>query len=92
MAVPRGIVQVDEQIWEIPASYKEGMLVPARIIATAKLLDSMDDGVFEQITNVATLPGIVKYAMCMPRRCQGRHPAPLFRHPNRPRLACLCNP
>jgi tRNA-splicing ligase RtcB len=26
----------------------------------------MDDGVFEQVTNVATLPGILKYAFCMP--------------------------
>jgi len=42
------------------------MLVPARVIATEELLNGMDDGVFEQITNVATLPGIVKYAMCMP--------------------------
>jgi tRNA-splicing ligase RtcB len=26
----------------------------------------MDDGVFDQLTNVATLPGIVPYACCMP--------------------------
>jgi tRNA-splicing ligase RtcB len=26
----------------------------------------MDDGVFDQITNVATLPGMVRYASCMP--------------------------
>jgi tRNA-splicing ligase RtcB len=42
------------------------MLVPARIFATEKLLGEMDQGVFEQVTNVACLPGIVKYAYCMP--------------------------
>ena len=43
-----------------------GMLVPARIYATKKLLDEMDNGVFDQVTNVACLPGIQKAAYCMP--------------------------
>jgi tRNA-splicing ligase RtcB len=30
------------------------------------LFENMDKGVFEQITNVACLPGIQKYALCMP--------------------------
>ena len=42
------------------------MRVPARIYATQKLLEEMDDGVIEQVTNVATLPGIINYAFCMP--------------------------
>ena len=42
------------------------MLVPARIYASAALLDQMDQGVFEQVTNVACLPGIVRAALCMP--------------------------
>ena len=29
-------------------------------------MQTMDEGVFDQVTNVATLPGIVKYAYCMP--------------------------
>ena len=53
-------------VWEIPPSAKEGMQVPARIIASAKLLREMDEGVFEQVTNVACLPGIQRYALCMP--------------------------
>jgi len=52
-------------VWEIPASYREGMHVPARIYATKKLLDEMDKGVFYRVTNVACLPGIVKYAYSM---------------------------
>ena len=42
------------------------MSVPAVIFATAKLIDGMDDKVFEQATNVATLPGIVGAAYAMP--------------------------
>ena len=53
-------------IWEIPASEKPGMLVPARLYASEKLLAQMDAGVFEQVTNVACLPGIVRAALCMP--------------------------
>ena len=63
---PKEINQVGKTIWEIPTSYKKGMLVPARIYATKKLLDEMDAGVFNQVTNVACLPGIQKFAFCMP--------------------------
>jgi tRNA-splicing ligase RtcB len=66
MAVPTEIIKISDTVWELPTSFKKGMRVPARIIATAKLLAQMDDGVFDQVTNVATLPGILKYAFCMP--------------------------
>jgi tRNA-splicing ligase RtcB len=42
------------------------MLVPARIYASEALLGQMDQGVFEQVTNVACLPGIVRASLCMP--------------------------
>jgi tRNA-splicing ligase RtcB len=61
----RGANQVSEMVWEIPSTYKDGMRVPARIYATRKLLDEMDQGVFEQITNVACLPGIQRFAYAM---------------------------
>src|SRR3989338_5831105 len=64
--IPKDIKKINEVTWEIPTSYKEGMNVPARIIATEKLLNQMDKGVFDQVTNVACLPGIVKYALAMP--------------------------
>ncbi len=63
---PPEIKRVSEAVWEIPVSFKKGMRVPARIIATEKLLKAMDAGVFEQVTNVACLPGIQNYAFCMP--------------------------
>jgi tRNA-splicing ligase RtcB len=58
--------RVSEEIWEIPPSEKPGMLVPARIYATERILETMDRGVFDQVTNVACLPGICRYALCMP--------------------------
>jgi tRNA-splicing ligase RtcB (3'-phosphate/5'-hydroxy nucleic acid ligase) len=59
-------IQVSDGVWEIPPSEKPGMRVPARLYASEALLAAMDQGVFEQITNVACLPGIVRAALCMP--------------------------
>lgn len=61
---PSKFKKINNTTWEIPETYKEGMKVPARIIATKKLLDSMDPGVFDQVTNVAMLPGIQKFSIC----------------------------
>ncbi len=58
--------KVSDYVWEVPKSYKQGMNVPARIYASKKLLDGMDLQVYDQITNVATLPGIINRALCMP--------------------------
>ncbi len=58
--------RITDTVWELPPSFKAGMRVPARIFASRRLLDEMDQGVFEQITNVACLPGIEGYACCMP--------------------------
>jgi len=63
---PKDLKQISDTIWEIPQTYKKGMNVPARIIGTKGIVDAMDAGVYDQITNVATLPGIQKYALCMP--------------------------
>jgi len=63
---PSIIKKISDIEWELPPTFKAGMHVPARIFASKKLLDNMDEGVFNQISNVASLPGIVKHAMCMP--------------------------
>src|SRR3990172_6568785 len=42
------------------------MRVPAVIFATEALIRDMDEKVYEQVTNVATLPGIVKASYAMP--------------------------
>ena len=58
--------KISDYIWEIGTDFKQGMHVPARIYASQTVLNQMDLMVYDQITNVATLPGIVKYAYCMP--------------------------
>ena len=50
--------------WVIEPTGK--MRVPGVIYASRDLLDDMDDKVFEQTTNVATLPGIVQASYAMP--------------------------
>jgi tRNA-splicing ligase RtcB len=58
--------KVREHVWDIPETFKPGMRVPARIFASDQLMKEMDDTVFDQLTNVACLPGIVNRALCMP--------------------------
>ncbi len=58
--------KINDYLYEIPAGSVKNMKVPARIYGTEKLILNMDDAVFNQITNVATLPGVVNAALCMP--------------------------
>lgn len=63
---PSSLIKITDYLWELPTTYKQGMRVPARVFATDKLINKMDEGVFEQLANVATLPGIIKYSYAMP--------------------------
>ncbi len=64
--------RVTENIWEIPAGFREDMRVPARLYADDELLEAaLGDRSLEQLVNTATLPGIVKYAIAMPDIHQG---------------------
>jgi tRNA-splicing ligase RtcB len=56
--------QVSAVEWRVAPS--GAMRVPAVIYADERLIDQMDDKVFEQVTNVARLPGIVKASYAMP--------------------------
>ncbi len=65
----RILKKVDDWRWEIPISYKPGMRVPGRIYADERMLRMMGEGedqAFEQVANVATLPGIVGHSLAMP--------------------------
>ncbi len=59
-----GLIQRSEYAWEIPQQGK--MRVPAILYAEQRLIDGMDDKVFEQAANVACLPGIVQASYAMP--------------------------
>jgi len=58
--------KISSTVWELPKTHKTGMNVPARLYGTEEIVKNMDDGVFDQISNVACLPGIQKNAYCMP--------------------------
>jgi len=62
--------KVGEYVWEIP---QEGdMRVPARVLASEALLEEIsDDLTLQQLKNSTHLPGITKYAVCMPDGHQG---------------------
>ena len=64
--------QLDETLWEIPASARRDMRVPARVFADGELLEAIrTDRSLEQLQNVATLPGVVGAALAMPDIHQG---------------------
>ncbi len=56
--------KINENEWEIPKQNE--MRVPGKIFASKKLIIDMDNKVYEQVSNVATLPGIQKFSLAMP--------------------------
>jgi len=60
------LTKINDYTWDIPQDYKPGMRVPGRIFVSRALLSSLEKETIEQTANVATLPGIQKYAMAMP--------------------------
>ncbi len=56
--------RVSSTEWQVAPT--GAMRVPAVIFASEDLIRDMDDKVFQQITNVAALPGIVRAAYAMP--------------------------
>jgi len=58
------LVRISEYEWEIPVS--GDMKVPGKIFASKELIEEMDEKVYEQVCNVACLPGIVKASIAMP--------------------------
>ena len=66
------LVRIDDTTWELPASARDDMRVPARVFADAEILAEIEgDLALEQLQNVATLPGVVGAAIAMPDIHQG---------------------
>lgn len=64
--------KITPYVWEVPRSFRKDMKVPARIYASQKMLTAiLDERSVEQLINVATLPGIDRYALAMPDIHQG---------------------
>jgi len=61
------VTKIDNYRWEIPQSYKQGMRVPGLIYASESMLSHIwEEQVFQQVANVAFLPGIVGRSLAMP--------------------------
>ena len=66
MSAPANLLRIGPAEYELPSGTRPGMRVPVRIFASEKLVGEMDDQVFVQAANVATLPGIVRASLAMP--------------------------
>jgi len=58
--------KINDYEWLLPKGSREKMSVDAKIIANKKLLDAMEDAAVQQLTNVATLPGVVSPVIGLP--------------------------
>jgi len=58
--------KISDYLWEIPKSFRPDMRVPARIYVSEKMLEDVESEALNQLINVASLPGIVKYSLAMP--------------------------
>ncbi|KPJ57581.1 tRNA-splicing ligase [Parcubacteria bacterium DG_74_2] len=64
--------KINDYLWEIPKSLRSDMRVPARTYVSEKMLEeSFKDRSLGQLINIATLPGIQKYALAMPDMHEG---------------------
>lgn len=63
----RNLEKINDHLWEIPKTFRPDMRVPARVYTSEAMLDAVvRDRSLDQLVNVATLPGIRKYAIAMP--------------------------
>lgn len=66
------LIKINEYLYEIPQSYRSDMRVPARIYMTEAMFQDIEEDLsLLQLVNVASLPGIQKYALAMPDIHQG---------------------
>ncbi|MCX6696666.1 MAG: RtcB family protein, partial [Methanoregula sp.] len=61
-----GVNRCGENEWGVPVGYVPGMRVPARFFLSESLGATLEPGAVQQLANVATLPGIIQYALGMP--------------------------
>lgn len=59
-------IKKGKYVHEIPIQDNSKMKVPVKIYGNGKIFNNLDNGVFQQITNVSKLPGILGHAMSMP--------------------------
>jgi tRNA-splicing ligase RtcB len=58
--------KINEFEWLLPKGSRDRMSVGAKIIANKPILDAIENDAVEQLTNVATLPGVVEPVIGLP--------------------------
>jgi tRNA-splicing ligase RtcB len=61
-----GIKKIGPFEWEVPIGYTDNMRVPGRFFLSDELAAGLEEGAIRQLANVATMPGILRYALAMP--------------------------
>lgn len=62
----KGFSKINDYLWEAPKTLRSDMRVPARVYVTEEMKEDIEEEAFQQLINLATLPGIVKYSLAMP--------------------------
>lgn len=60
------IIKLDPNIWELKKSYNKNMNVPGKLFLSSKLFSKIEKKALDQISNVASLPGIIGSSIAMP--------------------------
>jgi len=64
--------KISDWLWEIPKGFRPEMRVPARIYISEEMMDqTFRDRSLNQLINISSLPGIVKYSLAMPDMHEG---------------------
>lgn len=58
--------QVSKYVWELDKNVRPKMRVKAKIIASKKIIDAVEDSAVKQLTNVACLPGVIEPVIGLP--------------------------
>jgi tRNA-splicing ligase RtcB len=66
VALPEGLIRIDDRRLEVPRTYKPGMRTRGVIFVDRLLEKELETEAIDQVANVATLPGIVGDSMAMP--------------------------
>jgi tRNA-splicing ligase RtcB len=61
-----GVKRIGANDWEVPIGFVPGMRVPGRFFLSEALGRILEPGAVQQLANVATMPGIVRYSLAMP--------------------------
>jgi len=61
-----GVKRIGANEWEVPIGFVPGMRVPGRFFLSEALGRILEPGAVQQLANVATMPGIVRYSLAMP--------------------------